>query len=193
MRTTIARLVVPILFATACGTGASDKGQISDDLKRDLEATAGTRIELANGTSAYQPMRFVSEIEQTESSTPTTRVRSPKRVAARTANHEQDESKTPAPETSQEIQVAEAPSETPESPSPAAEVPTVPSVAPRPAPMIVEYPAAGGSGRGGEGSGAGGDHGVGIGDVIGVIIRGGGVGPDHCPPPRRRGRGPIFR
>ena len=193
MRTTIVRFVVPILFAAACGDGAPEKAQLTDDLERDLEATSGAKIELASGAGAYQPMRFVSEIERTESATPTTRIRAPKRVAARTASVEKEETRSPAPEPVQEIQVAETPSETPQAPAPTEEVSSVPSVAPRPVPMAVDYPVTGGAGRGDHVGHGDEGRGVLIGDVIGVIIRGGGVGPDHCPPPRRRPRGPIFR
>jgi hypothetical protein len=53
----------------------------------------------------------------------------------------------------------------------------------------VEYPAAGGGSRGATGTASGPD----MGGIIGVIIRGGGVGDDHCVPrgrPRGGGRFP---
>ena len=190
MRTSIVRLIVPIAFAvSACAKGVGDAGQLSDDLRKDLEASTASKPELANASGAFQPMRFVSDIEQSNTSEPVERTRSPRRVAARSANLEQNETESPAPETQQEIQVAQTPSDAPQAPAPESDVPTVPMVAPRPAPMPVDVPSMEGMGRGGIGGGRRGEgRGVDIGDIIGVVIRGGGVGPDHCPP-RRRGRG----
>lgn len=194
MRTSIVRLIVPIAFAvSACAKGVGDAGQLSDDLRKDLEASTASKPELANASGAFQPMRFVSDIEQSNTAEPVQRTRTPRRVAARSANLEQNESESPAPETQQEIQVAQTPSDAPQAPAPESDVPTLPTVAPRPAPMPVDVPSMEGMGRGGIGGGMGGGRGgegrgVDIGDIIGVVIRGGGVGPDHCPP-RRRGRG----
>ena len=40
MRTSIVRLIVPIAFAvSACAKGVGEAGQLSDDLKKDLEAS----------------------------------------------------------------------------------------------------------------------------------------------------------
>ena len=190
MRSSIVRLIVPIAFVvSACAKGTSDAGQLSDDLRKDLAASTASRPELANASGDYQPMRFVSDIEQSNNSEPVERSRTPRRVAARSANSEQNETESPAPDTQNEIQVAQTPSEAPQAPAPDPDIPTVPMVAPRPAPMPVDVPSMEGTGRGGIGMGRGGEgRGVDIGDVIGVVIRGGGVGPDHCPP-RRRGRG----
>lgn len=192
MRTSLMRMLVPLaLVAAACGRGASDSSALTDDLKQDLEASSSAKPELAGASAGNQPMRFVSDLEQVNGSAPVERARAPRKVAARSANLEQAESESPAPETSNEVQVAQAPAETPQAPAPEADVPSVPSVAPRPAALPVEVPSqgtgGGGYGDGGIGTGRGDGRGVGIGDVIGVVIRGGGVGPDHCPP-RRRGR-----
>lgn len=197
MRTSLVRLFVPFALATAaCGRGASESATITDDLRQDLEAASSAAPELANTQGAYQPMRFVSEIEQANGAAPVQRTRAPRKVAAKSANLEQHESQSPAPETQNEVQTAEAPAETPEAPAPEAEVPRVPTVAPRPSALPVDVPAMGGGGGGGGGigSGRGDGRGEGIGDIIGVVIRGGGVGVDHCPPRRRpRGRIPIYR
>lgn len=191
MRTSLMRmLVLPALVAAACGRGASDSSALTDDLKKDLKASSAATPELA-GASRTQPMGVVSEIEQVNGATPVQRARAPRKVAARSANLQQNESESPAPETANEVQVAQAPAESPQASAPESDAPTVPSVAPRPAALPVDVPyqgtGGGGYGDGGIGTGRGDGRGAGIGDVIGIVIRGGGVGPDHCPP-RRRGR-----
>lgn len=191
MRTSLMRMLVPIaLVATACGRGASDSSALTDDLRKDLEASSSAAPELA-GAPRSAGMSVVSDIEQVKGSAPVERARAPRKVAARAASLEQDESESPAPEPANEVQVAEAPAETPQAPAPESDVPTVPSVAPRPAALPVDVPyqgtGGGGYGDGRIGTGRGDGRGAGIGDVIGIVIRGGGVGPDHCPP-RRRGR-----
>lgn len=199
-RSSIRRFVVPAALAplaalvAACGRGSGSEA-LSDDLKKDLAASAAAPIELANAGGGYQPMRFVSEIEQSNGAAPVQRTRAPRRVAAQRADVQQPEqTQSPAPEPQQEIQVAEVPAQVQQAPAPEPDVPRVPTVAPRPSALPVDVPSApatGGYGREGRdgsgGIGVGRGDGVGIGDVIGVVIRGGGVGPDHCPP-RRRGR-----
>jgi hypothetical protein len=185
------RVLVPLsAFLLACGGDAGKA--LSDDLQKDLEASA-SKIELAGQPDTYQPMRFVSELEQGKTAEPVERARTPRRVAAKTAGQDRNETTSPAPEAEQEVQVASVTSEAPQAPEPTPDAPTVPSVAPRPASLPVDMPAERGRGEGSGGVGRGQDGtGIGIGDIIGVVIRGGGVGPDHCPPPRgRRPRGPV--
>ncbi|MBL8961527.1 MAG: hypothetical protein JNJ98_16830 [Gemmatimonadetes bacterium] len=186
------RFVVGLLAgAVACG-GAGD-ATLSSDLKADLEATKST-FELANQAAGAQPMRFVSDLEQGKASEPVERTRTPRRVASQTTGPTPEEQTSPAPEARQETQVAETQSVAQQAPQPVPEISSVPMVAPRPASLPVEIPADGGGrglGAGGIGTGDGG-AGIGIGEVIGVVIRGGAVGPDHCPPRGRRPRGRIF-
>lgn len=186
-----ARIVITlglVSAAAACG-GRGDAGPLAEDLRRDLEA-ASAKLDLANQSDA-RPMLVVSELEQGKTAAPVERVRQPRRVAAQTAGTQPEQTTSPSPEPQQELQVATVTSEAPQAPQPTPDVPTVPMVAPRPASLPVDVPNVGGRGNGSVGVGTG-DYGggIGIGDVIGVVIRGGGVGPDHCPPPRRRGRGP---
>lgn len=193
MRTSHLRMLLPLaLVAAACGRGASGSSALPDDLKKDLEASSTAKLELAGSGSGYQAMQVVSDLEQVNGSVPVQRASTPRKVAARSANLREEQSHAPAPETSQDLQVAQAPAAAPQAPAPEADVPSVPSVAPRPAALPVDVPAQGGGGGGygdgGIGTGRGDGRGVGIGDVIGVVIRGGGVGPDHCPPRRRGGR-----
>jgi hypothetical protein len=175
-------------------TGASvGDSALTDELQKDLAASS-VKIELA-GQNPSQPMRFVSELEQIQQAEPVQRVKAPRRVAAATAGPKEDETTAVAPEAVQQVQVAEAPAPVENAPSNEPAVSAVPSVAPRPVALPVDVPTEGvsGYGRGGSGRGAGGaGPGIGIGDVIGVVIRGGGTGPDHCPPPRRRPRGRGF-
>ncbi|MEO7966747.1 MAG: hypothetical protein ABIT38_22845, partial [Gemmatimonadaceae bacterium] len=86
MRTTIARLIVPIgLLAAACSKGGAPSGAVSDDLQKDLQAASASKLELANQAGAYKPMRFVSEIEQSNGAVPVAKSRVPKPVATKSA------------------------------------------------------------------------------------------------------------
>jgi hypothetical protein len=191
MRARIITAIGLVAVTAASCSGRGDAGPLADDLKRDLEASAA-QLELANQAGA-QPMRFVSELEQGKTAEPVERTRTPRRVATKTTGNTPQEQTTPSPEPQQEVQVAQVTSEAPQAPQPSPDAPSVPMVAPRPASLPVDIPQDAGRGRGSIGTGAG-DYGtgIGIGDVIGVVIRGGGVGPDHCPP-RRRPRGGIIR
>jgi hypothetical protein len=175
---------VAVLSAVAMACGGDSQATVADDLQRDLEASASS-IELA-GQAGARPMQFVSELEQGRGAEDIQRAPQPRRVASRVTGHAPEDQSSPAPETAQDIQTPQAAAEVSETPQPTPEAPSVPMVAPRPVSLPVDVPADG-YGRGAVGSGSG-DYGtgVGIGDVIGVVIRGGGVGPDHCPPPRRR-------
>lgn len=191
MRRAIAVIGVSVVGLMGC---RADKDALGDDLKADLAASASS-IELAGQADRAQSLQVVSALEQGRNAEPVERTRTPRRVAAQSADLTQQDKTSPAPEVRQETMVAEVQSEAPQAPQPAPEVSSVPMVAPRPASLPVEVPADGGGrglGSGGIGTGDAG-AGIGIGDMIGVVIRGGGVGPDHCPPPRRRPRGRILR
>lgn len=193
MRTSIVRSIVPIaVLAVACSRGGSSTA-MTDDLQKDLQAASASKLELASQTGAYKPMRFVSEIEQSNGAETVMPSKAPKRVASKSAGPAPEEKSRPAPERREELRVAQAPTPQPEAPAPAAEVPSVPIVAPRPSPIPVDMPAPSTGGHAADGNGGGGvergdGSGEGIGGVIGVVIRGGRVGVDHCPPPRRHGR-----
>jgi hypothetical protein len=187
MRTTAWLLVVPVLaLGVGCGRGSSAaKAGVSDDLQKDLAAASSASLELANGSKAYQPTRFVSAIEQSETAVPIQR-RPVKRPVVKNETAAETEQKAPDPAPQAVVDAPKAPE--PEQPAVSSDVPTVPMVAPRPAPVPVEYPAAGGGSRGATGPANGPD----MGGIIGVIIRGGGVGgDDHCVP-RGRPRGGGF-
>lgn len=191
MRIRLVRLLVPVSLAVmACGRDASSTAGMSEDLKKDLEASS-SKFELAGADNA-RPMAYVSELEQSNGAAPVERTPTPRRVASRSANLQRPEEKlSPAPQTADEVQLAAAPAETPQAAAPEEDVPRVPSVAPRPSALPVDVPGGNTGNGGGYGNGRvdgrGEGRGEGIGDIIGIVIRGGGVGVDHCPP-RRRGR-----
>lgn len=192
-----------LVAVAACDRGSASDARLSEDLERDLAAAASATLELANGSQGYQPMRFVSEVEQISRSTPAPPPSAPARNVAKPATETVEEPGTPPAETASEpvqepapepveadaAAAAESPTEV-EAPAEAdvyADAPRVPVVAPRPAPIPVDVPAPGGAGSG---RARGGDDGPDWGTVIGVVIRGGRVGDRHCPP-RPRGGGII--
>jgi hypothetical protein len=196
MRSTAWRIAVPLLVVTAaCGRGPDRSDAMNAALQRDLAAASASGVELANGTKGYRPAQVVSSIEQSERSIPIERrpVRKPVVRNHAAAEGETEKAPDPAPDVA-----VNAPQPEPQQPEPAAsDAPSVPMVAPRPAPLPVEVPAAEGGTRGAQNDGAG-TRGTDLGTLIGVIIRGGMVGDDHCAPPRRprsrpQGNGfPIF-
>lgn len=185
--------VAALLLAASVSCGRSDASdaRLSEELEQDLAKASASALELANGSGTYQPMRFVSAIEQVPQAEPERKKPQPKPTVRRNASTEVEEQKAPdpAPETAVATPVAEVPLVTDEAESvDVAEAPRVPIVAPRPAPLPVEVPSSGGSGAVGGGRTEGPDWG----DVVGVVLRGGRVDPGHCPPRRPRGRGLPF-
>ncbi len=178
-------LITVSLGAAACQGGGRSSASVSDDLKRDLEAASSDQgLQLANASQGFERARVVSDIEQSNHSAPTTQLPRPKPVPRKRSGALESTNQSPSPEP----QVAEAPQNPqPEATeqAPAADEPRVPSVAPRPAPVPVEVAGASNGGRGRVGDGP-----PEIGEVIGVIFRGGGRGgidDDHCVPRRRPG------
>ncbi len=189
MRVTAWRAAAPLLIAgvIACGRdGSSANAKPGDDLRRDLAAASAASVQLATEAQAYQATRVVSDLEQSERAVPVTRAPAPRPVVQRHTDVAPQEEKAPDPSPQVAVEAPTAPE--PQEPEVAAnDAPAVPTVAPRPSPVPVEYPA---SGRQGEGAGAEGrtGSGSGIGGIIGIIIRGGGIGDDdHCVP-NTRGR-----
>jgi hypothetical protein len=190
MRVTAWRAAAPLLIAAviSCGRdGTSAKAKPGDDLRRDLAAASAASVELATDAQSYQATRVVSDLEQSERAVPVTRAPVPRPQVQRHSDVAPQQEKAPDPSPQVAVDAPTAPE--PQQPEVATnDAPTVPTVAPRPSPVPVEYPAA--SGRQGEGAGADGrtGPGSGIGGIIGVIIRGGGIGgDDHCVP-NTRGR-----
>ncbi|MEO8193076.1 MAG: hypothetical protein ABI681_04440 [Gemmatimonadales bacterium] len=151
---------------------------MNDDLKADLaRASTGSEITLPAAQAGAQ---VVSAIERT---TPP----APRRVAQsqRVAKHRPAPTRTPAPV---EAEQADLSSEIEAAPAEVSPTPTEVAALPSPRPQPVAS-SGGGAGEGAIGTGRG-DRGVGIGTIIGVVLRGGGVDGDECDPRtdgRRRG------
>lgn len=177
------RTIVKLAYAAGAlmtaGCSGAD-GAMNDDLKKDLEmAWSSDAITLA-GADQSAGRQVVSAIERDA-------VPAPRRVAPsrRVAKHR------PAPRTPAPVEVAEAdmdeeaeaPAEVtpaPAEPAPVA-VATLPS--PRPQPVSV------GDDAGMDGNGDRGiDRGRGMGGIISVVLRGGGVDGDDCDEHIRGGR-----
>jgi len=166
-----------IVLLAACG--GQGKSAMNADLQKDLElASSDDGISLGNGavTSSQQ---FVSSIESSSppAKTPAPSARVKRYKAAPKAPPQVVKTVAPAATIDSEIQsVATAP---------ATEVAEAP-VTPRPQPVAVSYPSGGSSESDGSSTGHG------IGTVIGVVLRGGVIGIDHCDErTNRRGRGTV--
>lgn len=169
------------LYALACGGG----GRGSDaELSKDLALASAESLELAS-EQTVQGSQVVSSIElgnmggPARAKIPTKRARA-RAVASLASDVEVSEpSLSTVPVDVPVIAQGEA-------------VVVESRPAPRPQPMPVVYPGgneAGTDDRRGDGGGGG------IGGVIGVVIRGGGTGPDKCEIHDRRGRRsgpPVF-
>jgi len=175
-----------VVLAAACRDRAPASTALNSDLKRDLEAAASTDgLQLANSAGGYQRAQFVSAIEQTNQSSPSQAVPRPRPVVHAKAGVTPQEEKSPDEQVANQVVAPETPTPQPEAQAPAADEPRIPTVAPRPvaAPVDAEGTTVRGNGGGSRGAGAPPD----IGEVIGVIMRGGRVGDDHCVPHRRPG------
>lgn len=177
MRTTVLAVTALATMAlAACEKGHPAKDDLASDLKR---ASAGSDLTLASGQHS-KAQTTVSAIEQVNPQVikPTTAGRSTTSYRRTTKPNPQ-----PAP-----VAVRTTTDPGPaviEAPAPANEVVAeAPAPAPRPHAIPVDMPAGAGANPG---SGAG----SGIGTVIGVVIRGGVVGGDHCDP-RQDGGGTMM-
>jgi hypothetical protein len=199
MRTDVklATLSLAVLLG-ACSKREDQATGLSEDLKKDLAVASASASEFATAPSHYQPMRFVSAVEQARASTPAKRTVATKR---RTKPVRRPEATAkPAPEVVEEPSLAAVESPAP-SPAPEA-VPTAPTpepvvIAQQPAGEPAPVPVGTGGGEGDAGMGArrsGGGLGGLLGGIIGaVVIRGGRGGVDHCDPRTDgRQRPPIF-
>lgn len=165
--------LVPVaLFALACADAPASE-ELSAELKRDLELASGVGLELASAQGQGQVV--VSAIESAPSPTvrrvpgpkPTPKA-PPQSVVAPSVGNDVTENPTMVLD---EVLA----SATDSSPAPIPE----PVIAARPTPVQVSFPAETERGGGGFGGGMGG---------IGVVIRGGGTGVDHCERHPRGGR-----
>ena len=168
-----------VVFLSACGSGSDNA--VSADLLKDLElASSNDGITLGNEVVGSSQV-VLSSIE---SNSP------PARQVAKSAPVKRYKAARKAPP---QVAKTEAPADVIESePMTVANMPvvTLPDapITPRPQPIQVSYPS-GPSSVGSDGSvGNGSATGAVLGTIFGVVLRGGGVGDDHCVPNRRTGR-----
>jgi hypothetical protein len=179
MRTIVLTATMLALGAVACSSGGS-KSANTDDFSADLKLASATTMDLA---APKVNQALLTSLETAPHSAPE---RAPVIKKAPEGDRVvQSEAPTvaaepePTPAAEQEVE----PVATVVAPAPVPEESTEPvAVAPRPTPAATVP--AGGRGAGDYGTGGG----V-FGGGIGVVIRGGGVGDDHCVPRRRGGTG----
>ena len=172
-----------VVFLSACGSG--NDNAVSADLLKDLElASSSDGITLGNEVVASSQV-VVSSIE---SNSP------PAREVAKSAPVKRYK---PARKAPPQVARTEAPADVIQSePVTVANMPvvTLPDapITPRPQPIQVSYPS-GPSSVGSDGNvGNGSATGAVLGTIFGVVLRGGGVGDDHCVPNRGRTRGGVI-
>ena len=183
-----------VILLAACGK-RQEPVALSADLQKDL-ATVSSGGDLAIAPKSYQPMRFVSAIEQSRPIAPAKRPTTSHQRLHVVSHHNTWQPMTDVASEPTVTTVAETPG-TVSTPEAAAPAPSI-TVAPAPAPQPSNAPAGSSSG------GTVGDHDQGgglgglLGGIMGAVIRGGHVGVDKCDP-RTDGRrggvimgGPVF-
>jgi hypothetical protein len=169
IRSLVARFTLMTLAVAACGPSSQPAVGGADEAAVTLAAAKARAQDLANSTRSYQPVRFVSEIEQVRVPRPVKRLE-PADVVRQGLE-------------TRPVQVVLVPSTATQDVAPAVHVdsttesvdaPRVPSIIPREAPLPAAV-------AGGSGNWRGTDPGPDMGTVIGVVLRGGRGDPGHCP------------
>jgi hypothetical protein len=163
----VARFTLVALVTAACGRSNESPGP---DRARAVEEARARAEDLANSTLNYQPVRFVSELEQVRPPRPVTR-----RKVDEVVRKGPDSIVVEPVAVLEPTVVPDDPVVAVDSPTEVSSAPRVPSIIPREAPVPE---AVGGSGLG---EWRGRDPGPDMGTVIGVVLRGGRVDPGHCP------------
>lgn len=175
IRYLVARFTLLTVAAAACAKAPETPPP--DAAARNVTQARALAEDLANSTQNYQPVRFVSAIEQVRVPKPVTRIKPDTVVVeGKEALHVEA---VPVPIVAPE---AELPAVQVDSTTESVSEPRVPSIIPRDAPEPAAVGGAGGEWRGR-------DPGPDQGNVIGVVLRGGRVDPGHCP--RHRPPSPI--
>ena len=174
IRQTVTRFTIITLTAWACSPAPEPVAK-RDTAAAAVEQAKAAGRDLALSTQNYQRARFVSDIEQVRAPNPVTKPAPVDVVKEGTDSVQVEPIPEPAPVTEPEAPPVTAPDST----TVIASAPSVPSIIPRDAPM----PAAVGNSGAQRGRGRGEDPG----GVVGVVIRGGMVGDDHCRPAGRPG------
>lgn len=170
IRNLVARFTLVTLVAAACGPSSQPEVTTSPDSA--LAEARAMAQDLANSTQSYQPVRFVSDIEQVQPPRP---ARVPRRdVVVKEGKDPVQVEPVPvpvgAPDDAAPVPQADSAVEV-------ASAPRIPSIIPREAPV----PTAVGGGSSGAGEWRRNDPGPDMGTVIGVVLRGGRGDPGHCP------------
>ena len=186
-----------------CGGPGREPGadDLSADLRRDLDLASSASLGLASSARPYERMRVVSAVEKVPLAhrpTATAKAPDPRRAGRRAVRdpHAKTRARVPttkvgngAPDVPDEPEaptaVAQAPAPEPDDTGePAGEGAGAPEPQPAPRPTPIPIPVGGGGGGGGgayPGRGPGpGPIGDVIGVAVGVVIRGGHAGIDHC-------------
>ena len=165
LRNLVARSTILLLVATAC-----DQSREAAKAEADaIEQARARAADLANSTQNYQPVRYVSAIEQVARP-----VTTPKQVEVVKPGKE-PEVVEPVPVVADVTSETEPPVIAEDSTTVPVAAPRVPSIVPRDAPQ----PEAVGGASSGDWRGT--DPGPDIGSAIGVVLRGGRGDPGHCP------------
>jgi hypothetical protein len=172
VRTITKLAIVPVALAVAACARSKDSSDLNGDMKRDLALASAPSLELASAATQHSRTDVVSAIEMPE-------LAKKKPVAVHRPSPKREVVATPKPAP----QVAEAPAPDP-APEPAPEHVAVQPSEPMGEPTVLPKPER--APLPGPGSNV---DGVSIGDVIGVILRGGIGDDDHCDPRHRRPRG----
>ncbi|HKG93365.1 MAG TPA: hypothetical protein VKA84_15770 [Gemmatimonadaceae bacterium] len=178
-----------IYHVSARTASARPAATLTPELSKDLDLASAAGVEYAPA------LQTVSAVERSPSgkSTATAAPRRPKPKADPAPRKVEVGDETgvavaPDPEETQDVPVANGTAE----PEPEPTEEPAPVITQRPVPIPVGYPGRDGNGGGGYGGMGRGGMGGGIGGVlIGVVIRGGAVGDDHCDPHPRRNRGRV--
>jgi hypothetical protein len=185
-------LTLSAIAASAACSGGDERREasLSSELQRDLQL-ATTTVALPQAQTTND---FALETAPLSAPAPAKTIRrAPGRKAVR--SHEQTVAAAPEQSQAESIEQTAAVTQSPAAAETPAEAPptSVGVALPRPTAIPVNLPAD--EGRGvfiGDDAGRG--NGGGMGGSIGVVIRGGGVGDDHCELHDRRRRGrPVYR
>jgi len=169
IRNSVARFTLMTLAAMACGPSSQPVADTGADSSRALAEAKARAQDLANSNQSYQPVRFVSAIEQVRPPRPVRKPQPDVVVREGTDSVRVEPVPLPAPSNEEGIPAAQN-----EASGDAGSAPRVPSIVPRDAPLPAAVGVSSGEWRGH-------DPGPDMGTVIGVVLRGGRGDPGHCP------------
>ncbi|HEX6313351.1 MAG TPA: hypothetical protein VFZ73_00770 [Gemmatimonadaceae bacterium] len=164
IRNLVARFT--LILPLACGTSQPDDAAL--DSTRALAEARARAQELANSAQNYQPVRFVSAIEQVRPPKPVRTVKPEETIRDGVDSVSADPVMASAPGQGELESVTEGDSVA------ASDAPRVPSIIPRDAPTPDAVGPTAPAWRGH-------DPGPDMGESIGVVLRGGRIDPGHCP------------